>query len=341
MERRDFLKLSAGAFMASQLPWPARAGNASPLASPQEGRTASEVKRDVNRLKPLNLKKIEIPVGIEKPFGAIHISDTHLTLADNRNDERKISLAAGRARGMNLGEHYLDECIHYARRHDLLMLHTGDLIDFVSEANLDRAAQHYMQADWFVSSGNHEFSQYVGEAREDEAYKQQSYQKVQDAYPNDLTFCSRVVNGVNLIALDDVYYNVTERQHELLEQEVKRGLPIVILCHVPFYTPDLCKFSLERTPQCAYVTGAPLEITRNFEHRDDRPQEEQWRNRSVQQQADKPTLEFLKWLRHQKAVKGLLTGHMHFFYEGPFSKTAMQYVVGATYQGDAYEVRFV
>ncbi|MBO7608640.1 MAG: hypothetical protein J6S96_00355, partial [Muribaculaceae bacterium] len=80
----------------------------------------------------------------------------------------------------------------YAKEHDLMLLHTGDLIDFVSEANLDAAARHYLEGDWFVSSGNHEFSQYVGEAKEDEAYKQQSYQKVQEAYPNDLTFCSRV-----------------------------------------------------------------------------------------------------------------------------------------------------
>ena len=158
----------------------------------------------------------------------------HITLVDDRDNERKIKLAAGRARSMNLGEHYLDEAIRYAKEHDML-LHTGDMIDFVSEANLDAAARHYCDADWFVSAGNHEFSQYVGEAKEDDAYKAESYQKVQEAFPNDLTFCSRIYGGVNFVSLDDVYCNVTERQHELMEQEVKRGLPIVLMCHVPFY----------------------------------------------------------------------------------------------------------
>ena len=326
MERREFLRLSAGLLAASQLPL----------------RLNAEVTRNVGRLKPLDIRPITIQVGAERPFGAVHVSDTHLTLADNRNDERKITLASSRARGMHLGEHYLDEAIRYAKEHDMMLIHTGDLIDFVSEANLDAAARHYLEGDWFVSSGNHEFSQYVGEAKEDEAYKHQSYQKVQEAYPNDLTFCSRVVNGVNLVSLDNVYYNVTERQHELMEQEVKRGLPIVLMCHVPFYTPKLCAYSFESAHHvAAYVCGAPLEVTETYQQDPNRPPEEAWRNRNIQQRADKPTLEFIKWLGKQKLLKGILCGHCHFFFQEPFSKTAVQYVVGATYKAEAYGVSFV
>ena len=182
----------------------------------------------------------------------------------------------------------------------------------------------------------------MGEAKEDEAYKHQSYQKVQEAYPNDLTFCSRVVNGVNLVSLDNVYYNVTERQHELMEQEVKRGLPIVLMCHVPFYTPKLCAYSFESAHHvAAYVCGAPLEVTETYQQDPNRPPEEAWRNRNIQQRADKPTLEFIKWLGKQKLLKGILCGHCHFFFQEPFSKTAVQYVVGATYKAEAYGVSFV
>lgn len=325
MDRREFLKLSTGALIAAQLPWPVWA----------------KVKRNISKFQPLNIREIEIPIGLEKPFSALHVSDTHITLVDNRDNERKIKLAAGRARSMNLGEHYLGEAIRHAKEHNMLLLHTGDMIDFVSEANLDAAARHYCEADWFVSAGNHEFSQFVGEAKEDEAYKAESFQKVQEAFPNDLTFCSRIYNGVNFVSLDDVYYNVTERQHELMELEVKRGLPIVLMCHVPFYTKDFCEYSLKQTPQCAYLAAVPLDITKNFANDPTLPEEQQWRNRSVQQRAEKPTLEFAKWLKDQKLVKGILTGHMHFFYETRYSKTAMQYTVGATYLGDAYAVKFV
>ena len=326
MKRRDFLRLSAGTLLASQLPKPL---------------FADKVGRKIEAPTSLNIRKIDIPVGIKKPFAALHISDTHLTMVDDRDVERKIMLAASRARWFSKAEHYLDEAIHYARANKLMLIHTGDLIDFVSEANLDAAAMHYRDNDWFVSAGNHEYSLFVGEAKEDEAYKAQSYNKIQDAYPNDLTFCSRVVNGVNFVALDDVYYNFTERQHELMEAEMKRGLPVVMLIHVPIYTPKHAQHELESNGgKCAYMTGAPLEMTSKYQCDPSLPADQQWRNRSVQQFSDKPTLDFIAWLKEQPLLKGILCGHMHHFFEERFSKTAIQYTVGATYDGDAYEVLF-
>ncbi len=326
MKRRDFLRFSAGTLLASQLPKPL---------------FADKVGRKIEAPTSLNIRKIDIPVGIKKPFAALHISDTHLTMVDDRDVERKIMLAASRARWFSKAEHYLDEAIHYARANKLMLIHTGDLIDFVSEANLDAAAMHYRDNDWFVSAGNHEYSLFVGEAKEDEAYKAQSYNKIQDAFPNDLTFCSRVVNGVNFVALDDVYYNFTERQHELMEAEMKRGLPVVMLIHVPIYTPKHAQHELESNGgKCAYMTGAPLEMTSKYECDPSLPADQQWRNRSVQQFSDKPTLDFIAWLKEQPLLKGILCGHMHHFFEERFSKTAIQYTVGATYDGDAYEVLF-
>ena len=233
--RRSFLRLGAGVLAAAELPRAAWAKRA-PLA-------------------PLELKPIEIAAGASKPFGAVHVSDTHIVRADRRDDARKITLAANR-NFAPWGEHYLDEAIRAAESAGEMLIHTGDLIDFVSAANLDMAEGHFAGHDWFVSSGNHEFSQYVGEAKEDAAYKAASYARVQSAYPNDLTFASRVVNGVNFVAVDDVYYNVTARQHELFKAEVEKGLPIVMLCHVPLYGPKLYDFVMKATNnKCAYVTG--------------------------------------------------------------------------------------
>ena len=187
VSRRIFLA-GAGALTAAELPLPALA------------------KR--GPIPPLKVEAFEIPVGAAKPFGALQVSDTHIVRVDTRDDARKMKLAAGRSFAP-FAEHYLDEAISLAKTQGDLLLHTGDLIDFVSAANLDLVEAHFAGSDWFVSAGNHEFSQYVGEAKEDAAYKRQSYDRVQAAYPNDLTFCSRVVNGVNFVSLDDVYYNVT------------------------------------------------------------------------------------------------------------------------------------
>ena len=89
------------------------------------------------------------------------------------------------------------------------------------------------------------------------------------------------------------------------------------------------------------MTGAPLEITQTYQTNPSLGPDEQWRNRSVQQRTDEPTAEFIAWLKQQPLLKAILCGHCHHFYEEQFSPTAVQYVVGAGYNGDAYEIEFI
>lgn len=287
------------------------------------------------------VRKLHIKVGARKPFSALHIADSHLTRVDARENERKHALSASRVQHFLQGEAYFSAALRYARQNNLLLLHSGDVIDFVSEANLDYVAEQLLTVKAFVSAGNHEYSQYVGEAKEDEAYKAQSYACVQEAYPNDLRMASQVVHGVNFISLDDVYYHVTKEQYQWMKKQVERGLPIVLVCHVPFYTEKHCQQNLrENNGLAAYMTGVPEDITKTFQANPSLPEEEQWRNRSVQQKADIPTLEFIAWLKQQPLLKAILAGHCHAFYEERFSPTAVQYTVGAGYEGAAYEIEF-
>lgn len=187
------------------------------------------------------MKILHTPVvcGAEKPFTLLHISDTHLTLADERNDKRKIDLADGRSSCFTSALSDLREAEEYARENHLTIVHTGDLIDFVSEANLDAAKKFTSGNDVFFSAGNHEFSLYVGEAFEDEAYRNQSLAHVQESFTNDIRFASRVINGVKLIAIDDSYYRFDRPQLEKLKKETEDNLPIILLMHNPIYEPEL------------------------------------------------------------------------------------------------------
>lgn len=332
MDRRSFIKAGAVATVA--------AGMGVGLdAKGRKGKKAgkaieSGVTRDVEAYGGLEIKEITIKAGARKPFQILHVSDSHLSCADSRDDQRKIDLASRRSAGWPDAERNWFEAMRYAQDNDILLVHTGDLNDFVSEANLDITAKSFKTVEAFCICGNHEFSRYVGEAKEDHEYKMGSFDKVQAAFPNGFNVCSRIINGVNFVAIDDVYYNVTREQHELVKAEFAKGLPVIIMCHVPFYTPDLCENALSRmNGVCAYVTGAPLEITSTFQTDPSLPEELQWKNRSVQQKADQATLDFLAWLKEQSLLKGILCGHLHYFYEGPFSPTANQYVSGAGYKG--------
>lgn len=326
MKRKDFLRLSGGMLIASQLPEQLLA------------RTAEQA----NGATLKTIRRLTIAVGASKPFKALHLSDTHLTRVDSRDNERKHSLAASRLKVFPDAERYFDAALRYVRENNLILLHTGDLQDFVSEANIDFIRDSLGTSNWYASAGNHEYSQYVGEAKEDAAYRLQSLNKVQSAFPNDLTVASRVINGVNFVAIDDGYYNVTAEQHEAVKREMEKGMPVVLMCHVPLYTPKHCQTILKGNGGVAgYMTGAPLSITQTYQQDPSRPASEQWRNRSVQQRAERSTLDFIAWLKEQPQLKAILCGHCHDFFEERFSPTAMQYTVEAGYKGGAYEIEFV
>ena len=281
-------------------------------------------------LKPLNVLKHTVKVGANSPFSLLHVSDTHLAYCDGRDDARKINLAAHRFGEMRHAEHYLDEALRYASDNDLMILHTGDFIDFTSQANYEAVSEHLSGRDALTCAGNHEFSQYVGETKEDAAYKAQSFSVVQKHFPNDLTFASRVIHGVNFLAVDNVYYDFTEAQCERLEREIKRGLPIVVLCHVPLYSPGLHARQLARQGgACAYLCGTP----------DDKLGSDA--ARANQQRANAPTRAFVERLRSEKLVRAIVCGHVHIPETDSFSPTATTYVAGANYLGCAQVLNFV
>lgn len=325
MKRREFLQLCGGIFIASQLPDRAFARLLEPITGPSSLR---------------DIQKLRIVVGASSPIRALHISDTHLTRVDERDNERKHTLATNRQRHFRWAEHYFDAAIRYARENGLMLLHTGDLQDFVSEANIDFIAEQLGVGNWFTSSGNHEFSLYVGEAKEDAAYKAQSYDKVQAAYPNDLTVASRIINGVNFVSIDNVYYYTTAEQHAALRREFEKGLPVVLMCHIPFYTPKHCQNRLEQNGgRTSYMVATPPEVMNEFRKSD--AASETYRNRLVTQPIDKATLELYNWLKEQPLLKAILCGHMHDPFQEQFSPTAVQYTVGGNFNGYAYEIEFV
>ncbi len=327
MKRYDFLRLCGGMLLATQIP----------------DRVLAQLNAtDDDAVELKTVRRLTISVGATKPFKALHLSDTHLTRVDSRDDERKHKLAATRTKYFPMAEQYFDAAIRYAATNNLMLLHTGDLQDFVSYANLDCIASKLGADKWFTAAGNHEYSQYVGEAREDEAYRAQTYDRVQAAFPNNLTVASRVINGVNFVALDNGYYKVSAEQYEAMRREVAKGLPIVLMCHVPFYTPEHCKVILKTNGGVAgYMTGVPLSITETYQQDPSLPADEQWRNRTVQQRADQTTLDFVEWLKEQPLLKAILCGHLHVFYEERFSPTAIQYTVESGFTGGVHEIQFV
>ena len=319
MDRRSFLKRMAGmgALVAtSQLP---ALAEDDPTLFPKRG-----------RFERLALNYGTVNIGLEKPFSILHISDTHLTAVYPHEDEKKQQLH--KIRTTTFGgrqEEALRDSLDWARQHVDYVVHTGDLIDWQSEANFDLVRKYF--GEGVVGClGNHEFSQHMwlSEPKETgtEQYKDLTRKKLQEVFPYDIELQSQVVGGVNFVTLDDVYGYVTERQVELFRKEVKKGLPIVLCMHVPFHTENIWRADIRfwHDEKSRFRNVAPD------------PSGEYKR-----QQDDPVTSAFIAYLKTEPLLKAILAGHLHITIQEQFSPTATEYVVGGNFLFHGEEILFI
>ncbi len=253
----------------------------------------------------MKILKNNIHIGIEKPFTILHASDTHLTFADERDDGRKLELAANRIKGFPDADANLLFIKNKAIKENRTIIYTGDLIDFVSELNIDKAKEFTDSVDCFMAAGNHEFSLYVGEAKEDAEYRSKSLLKVQSAFKNNIRFSSREINGVLFVSVDNSYYLFDKEQLDFLKAECSKGLPVILCMHTPLYTRELYEFSRGGKSVPAYLMSVPDELMRDYSE-----------HRYEQQKEDGITAEAYSFIVGCEAIKALLTGHIHMDFEG-------------------------
>ena len=269
-----------------------------------------------------------VKIGLEKPVKLLHVTDSHVALADERDDERKHALA--RRMGDPDKEKYLYEHIAYAEEHCDLLVHTGDLTDFVSHANTDFAREILKNEKIFFIAGNHDYSRYVGEAWEDDAYRMNSYMEIErmGGFGVPMLWNTRIVGGVNFVGIDNSYYLFADWHLQRLKEEAAKGLPIVLCFHDPLFEQSLYDYHLQRLPhEPTYLTGCDEMHLKPYSE-----------FRAVQQRPDGPTLRFIDYVKSEPLIKCILTGHLHFSFESNLTPTLPQFVTGGAYEGVAREV---
>lgn len=262
----------------------------------------------------------EVRLGGE-PFELVHMTDTHLSYGDERDGEKKIRHAKGRNDVFGCRQEiWVAYAEATARALRAPIVHTGDLIDFVSLANLDRAKRFFEENDVaLVTAGNHEFAIYVGDGeKEDAAYRNRSLALVQSYYPNDIRFYAKEMHGVNLVGIDNGYYRFEPWQLERLKAEAEKGLPILLFLHNPIYTPELYRTLTAHQP-CAFLAGVPDELTAAYPP-----------DRREQQRADAVTLETVDFIRSCPQMKAVFAGHLHCDADSMLTETLPQYITNMT-----------
>ena len=317
IDRRTFVGLGFSSFAAYM------AKRAAFAALPEGYEAASD----------FNPTPLEIDVGAKKPFRALHFSDSHLNFMSAAEQVSEGAKRAFKNRVPVFPQSLVNfqASVDHARRNGLLMLHTGDLVDYESEANYAISGRTLgKMADFHFAIGNHEYWNPKGGKTRDEIRS-----RVQKAFANDVQVASRVVNGVNFVAFDDANNNISADVCRRVRDEFAKGLPVVLMMHVPFYTPATFEWLFE-TLGCgakygtADITGVPAEIVQS-----------KYRPNQIGYNIPRPpTLELMAFLKEQRTLKAILCGHMHSAFNDRFSDTATQYIVGGNFKGEAYEIVF-
>lgn len=320
MNRRDFLKsaFAGGALVATaKLP---SFGEDNPSLFPQRG-----------KYERLSLGYSVVRIGATKPFSVLHLSDTHLSEAYPDESETKQKLMDIRRKTFGgRQEEALRDSLAWAKANVDYVIHTGDLIDWQSRANFDLVKKYFGDA-MFGSLGNHEFTpdMWLSDPKEtnDEPWKDRTRAQLAAIYPFDISLHSQVVNGVNFVTIDDVYGTVTAGQVERFRAEVKKGLPIVLCMHVPFFTDDIW----------LATTKFWARAGRKFEDAAVPPPKRDY----LRQKEDPVTRDFIAYLKTEPLLKAILAGHEHVMVQDRFSPTAEELVVGANFMFCGREVLFI
>ena len=318
LSRRHFLALgAAGALL------PPRSAFAEGDSTPKSG-------GDATAKGPLRLTPLEIPVGASRPFTVLHASDSHLNFmtVDDLNDTKYGDLLEFyRARRAIDAMPPLAALVKEARARKLPIFHTGDLIDYESQANLSLARQSFAGVDVLFAPGNHECVGHWGRKAPNWSECREARQRIGRFFPNDLTVASRVINGVNFVAFDNAGLSndvAGTSQFNRLRAEFDKGLPTVLLYHMPFYCRELRDWLVEG--------------------RDGKPVKEEhlaWGYlANVPREGTAAERKIFELAASRKNLKAALCGHLHAELVCPFSDSVKQYVAGATFKGQAYEITF-
>ncbi len=249
-----------------------------------------------------------VTVGLEESFTVLHVTDTHLTFT-SISDSKELQ-EQGKKRSKRFGyvqENKLTYAVNMARIRKMMICHTGDLTDFLSDSNLAKARDFLNHTDCIFTPGNHDVADGDSEARA----------RLQATVPYSIDFYYTEYRGVYFVALNNSDHRITAEQLLQLQDVVREEKPVVLLLHVPLYTPDLYERSMQ-DGDSAYLMAVPEEYTAKYPA-----------DRYESQKADKSTQDAYDYIVSQSYIKCILAGHLHFEYETTVGDYHIPQIVGS------------
>lgn len=189
--------------------------------------------------------RTELNIGIEAPVKILHITDVHLTEA-NEQDSPEMAATMERRREIfrkegNYPPHtpaeYFAEAIAMAEEMGAVLVCTGDVCDldnFGCKEAFHRIADGH---DMMFSAGGHEYQKrYVRTIEEGAEHIRTVRPRVVASFPQfDFDLESRVVNGLNIVTAENGIDYYSAETLARFKKELEKGLPIIVFSHNPIF----------------------------------------------------------------------------------------------------------
>ncbi len=246
-----------------------------------------------------------------KPVKILHITDTHLSLKDDR--ENPFQEYSNRMAGAyKVNKHFqtgaeittqesFEQTLNLAKEQKANFLAlTGDIFSFPSEAAIDWASQKLAETGipFAYVAGNHDWH-YEGMPGSSQQLRETwANKRLRPMYQgNHSLFAAYDFNGVRFVCIDDSTYEILPEQLDFFKSQVNSGMPLVLLMHIPLYIPGRTLGYGCAHPDWGAVNDKGFETERR----------EKWRESGH----TKTTFDFYNEVFHAPNLLTILAGHTH------------------------------
>jgi len=273
----------------------------------------------------------------------MHITDSHVTVL-SKNEEEYHPYSRRMDNAYKKVKHYKTkkkttsmqmflDLLEVAKEEnvDLIVL-TGDIINNPSQSSAAfiYKALKSIEIPYIYLAGNHDWH-YEGMKGSSESLRQTWIDNSLLPLYGGIAplYSSRVIGGINFVAIDNSTYQVNEDQLRFYKTQLKRNFPIVLLLHIPLYLEN------EAKQKNNTVFGAP-----NWGWNIDRNYRIERRERWGKTGNLATTSEFLETIKKSSNLVSVLAGHTHKDRISSISGQVNQYVTGCSAYGHYRLLRF-
>lgn len=265
----------------------------------------------------MHIIKNELHVGAERPFTVLHMTDTHLTCTDAQDSEARRQLARDRRRMCPDAEEELAFVREHVAQTGATLVHTGDLVDFLTPENLRVAERFAKDTGLWMVAGNHEIHRCPNNVfcevdfTEDLRCQEDILGGVQSHFHNDIRFFCHTIHGVSLVGIYDGDYRIRAEQLAALKEIVAQGRPILLFMHIPLFCEELLTVRSDcmlATPQDIVDTYPPF--------------------RQFEQGANETTRAAWAYIMEQDLIECVISGHIHASFETIDPRSKKQLITG-------------